>query len=93
MKVANTTQLGFTDQHHRLFMIQYKIGDHPRVCDLMSGVFNQRAPQPKCTFIWDVEVVLEYLTNLPENNLLSDKTITFQLVHWLALISIPGHQK
>ena len=56
-----------------------KMGDCPRVCDLMSGVFNQRPPQPKYTFIWDDEVVLEYVKKLPENNLLSDKTSTFML--------------
>ena len=45
-----------------------KIGDHPRIRDFMSGVFNKRAPQPKYTFIWDVEVVLQYFRNLSENN-------------------------
>ena len=38
-----------------------KIGDHPRASDFMSGLFNPRHLQPKYNFIWDVEVVLEYL--------------------------------
>jgi len=31
-----------------------KVGSHPKVCDLLSGVFNNRPPQPRYTFIWDV---------------------------------------
>ena len=53
----------------------------------MPGAFNQRLPQPKYAFIWDVEVVLEYLRNLPENNLLSDKTLPFKVVLLLVLTS------
>ena len=52
-----------------------KIGSNWRVSDLMSAIFNQRLPQPKYTFIWEIEVVLEYLTNLPENNFLSGKAL------------------
>ena len=48
----------------------------------MSGALNQR---PKCTFIWDIEAVLEYFRNLPEKNLLLDKTKTFKLAYCLAL--------
>ena len=28
---------------------------HPKVCDLLAGIFNQRPPQPRYVFIWDVE--------------------------------------
>ena len=34
------------------------VGKHPRVCALLTGVFNQRPPQPRYTFVWDVEIVL-----------------------------------
>ena len=50
----------------------------------MSGVFNQRPPQRKYLFIWDVEVVQKFST---KNNLLSNKTLPFKLVLLLALIS------
>ena len=36
-----------------------KIGDHQRVSNLWSGVFIQIPPQPKNTFISDVELVLK----------------------------------
>ena len=88
MKAANTTQLGYIDQHYRLFMIIYrlKIGYHPRVCDLMSGLFNQRSSQPNYTVMWDVKIVLEYSRNLAEDNFLLDKALTFKLVLLLTLI-------
>ena len=55
----------------------------------MPGVFTQRTPQAKYTFICDVEVVLEKLKKLTESNLLFDRkqplTLTFKLVLLLAL--------
>lgn len=53
----------------------------------MTGIFNNRPPIPKCTSIWDVEMVLNYLREIPENNLLSDKLITLKLTILLALTS------
>ena len=50
----------------------------------MTGVFNQRPPQPAYTVIWDVETVLNYLWYLPENHLLSDKLLALKLVTLLA---------
>ena len=37
------------------------VGLNDKVCKLFSGVFNFHPPQPKCTFIWDVQTVLEYI--------------------------------
>ena len=43
------------------------VGKHPRACALLTGVFNQRLPQPRHTFVWDVETVLVYLkTNMSD---------------------------
>ena len=64
-----------------------KIGEHPRVSALMTGVFNQRPPQPRYTFIWDVETVLIYLRSQPEDNDLSNKLLTLKLVLLIALTS------
>ena len=50
------------------------VGKHPRVCALLTGVFNQRPPQSRYTFVWDVETVLVYLkTNMSDNSQLSDQ--------------------
>jgi len=51
----------------------------------MTGVFNKRPPKPKYTFIWDVEVVLKYISNLKCNEQLSLKELTHKLTMLLAL--------
>ena len=43
------------------------IGQHPRVCTLMTGIFNNCPPKPRYTFVWDIETVLNYLSKLPDN--------------------------
>ena len=42
-----------------------RVGNHPRISSLISGIFNKKSPQPKCLFIWDVETVLYFLRKLP----------------------------
>ena len=34
------------------------VGEHPRVCALLTGIFNSRPPQPKYCFIWNVQTVI-----------------------------------
>ena len=33
------------------------VGKHPKVCALLAGIFNQRSPQSRYVFIWDVFTV------------------------------------
>ena len=61
------------------------VGKHPQVCALITGVFNNNPPQPRYTFIWDVDVVLFYMKALPNNTALSDKLLTMKLTMLLAL--------
>ena len=63
------------------------VGQHPRVSSLMTGIFNQRPPQPRYSFVWDVEQVFSYLNNLPDNDQLSDRLLTLKLTMLLALAS------
>ena len=64
------------------------VGEHRQVSSLITGVFNNRPPQPKYNFIWDVQLVLDYLKKeLPNNNNLSDKRLTFKVAMLLALTS------
>ena len=65
----------------------FSVGKHPKVCNLMAGVFNKRPPKPKYCFVWDVETVLKYLKCLPPNDLLSTKMLTLKLTMLLALTS------
>ena len=64
------------------------VGKHLWVCTLLTGVFNQRPPQPHYIFAWDVEIVLVYLkTNMSDNSQLSDKDLTHKLTVLMALSS------
>ena len=61
---------------------------HPRACALLTGVFNQRPPLPRYTFVWDAEIVLVYLkTNMSDNSQLSDKDLTHKLTVLMTLSS------
>ena len=63
------------------------VGEHPHLSSLVKGVFNNRPPQPKYNFIWDVQLVLDYLKKeLPNNSDLSDKLLTFKVTMLLALM-------
>ena len=53
----------------------------------MSGIFNKRPPQAKYPFIWDVEIVLDFLRKLPGNDLLSDKLLKLKVLMLLSLLS------
>lgn len=63
------------------------VGQHPKVSALMTGIFNQRPPKPRYSFVWDVEQVLTYLGQLPGNDQLSDRLLTLKLTMLLALAS------
>ena len=34
------------------------IKQHPRVCPLMTGIFNNCPPKPRYTFVWDIEILI-----------------------------------
>ena len=37
------------------------VGEHPRICSLVAGVFNSRPPQPRYCFIWNVQTVIDFI--------------------------------
>ena len=51
----------------------------PVVCNLLSGTFNNRPSQPKYTFIWDEEKVLNYLKAFQPQKDLPDKELPMKL--------------
>ena len=84
-RTINTARSALSNFHDKID--DYKVGKHPTVCELLSGVFNLRSPQPRYNFIWDINVVLTYLKSLPENDHLSDQQLTQKLTTLLALTS------
>ena len=64
------------------------VGQHPDVCALVSGIFNNRPPQPRYVFVWSVESVINYVkTKWKNNENLSEKYLTYKLVILVALAS------
>ena len=64
------------------------IGKHPKICPLLAGIFNERPPQARYTFIWNVDVVLTYIkNNMSVSSQLSEKNLTCKLTVLLALSS------
>ena len=58
----------------------------------MKGLYHTRSPKPKYLFIWDVSVVLRYLSNLFPLQELTLKILTLKLTALIALSSAPRAQ-
>ena len=53
------------------------VGQHKQVC-VLRGVFTKKPPQPRYTFAWVVQVVLDFVkNNWGNSNSLSDWDLTF----------------
>ena len=56
------------------------------VSQLMQGVFNARPPQLKYTFIWDVQMVLNFIKEIWRNNKeITDKELSLKLTMLIEL--------
>ena len=62
-----------------------RIGQHPLVSRFLKGVFNNRPPAPRYSSTWDVDVVLNYIMNLPHNEQLSFQCLSHKLAMLMAL--------
>ena len=62
-------------------------GSNPRVSALLSGIYNNKSPQPNYTFIWGLKQVIEFLTTLPCDSDPSPRDLTLKLTMLLALTS------
>ena len=70
---------------HHVHVDGKSVGKHPKVCTLLADIFNQRPPQPRHVFIWDVEIVLQYIrTHWYGSSSLNDVDLTCKLITLLA---------
>jgi len=60
-------------------------GKHPLVKRLLKGVFEKKPALPRYSSIWDVNIVFDYLKQLPEDIQLKD--LTLKLTMLLALLT------
>ena len=62
------------------------MGQQPLVTSLMAGIFNSRPPQPRYIFVWDVQVVLNFIQKkLGISSSLTDQELTYKLFMLLSL--------
>ena len=62
-------------------------GSHPLTVRFMKGVFEKRTPHPRYNKIWDVSLVLNYLTTLDPIEKLTLKDLTLKLLMLLLLVT------
>ena len=62
-------------------------GSHPLVIRYMKGIYENRKPKPKYDCIWDVSVVIRYLSLLYPLENLSFKDLTLKLLMLLLLVT------
>ena len=62
------------------------LSSHPLIIRLMKGLFHVRPPKPRYEFIWDTELVLNFLKNLNPTEL-TLKMLTLKTVTLLTLLS------
>jgi hypothetical protein len=67
-------------------------GNNPIVSRFKKGIFETRKPTPKYTAIWDVSVVLQYLSRLYPNETLSLNDLTHKVLMLLLLVSSQSGQ-
>ena len=62
------------------------ISSHPLIVRLLKGIFHVRPPKPRYEFIWDTELVLQFLKNL-HPSVIGLKLLTLKTVALLTLLS------
>ena len=64
-----------------------KIGQHPLVCKIVKGVFNNRPSLPKYCDTWEVDTVIDMLGKWPDAEQLSLMKLTLRTLMLIALLS------
>ena len=63
------------------------VGKHPKICNLMTGVFNRNPLKPRFLFIWDIEQVLTFIRGISNDKELPDRNINLKLAVLLFITS------
>ena len=69
-----------------------KLSDHPMISRYLKGIFNRHPPLPKSKQIWDINQVLDYYTNLPDNKELQFKYLVKMLVMLFLILGARSKQ-
>ena len=65
----------------------HPVGKHPKVCNLMTGLFDMNPPKLRYMFIWVIEQLLIFIKGIRNNTELPDRHINLKLALLLFLSS------
>ena len=82
-RIINTLRSAISMTHDDIDGV--RVGQYPLICRFLKGVYNTRPPAPRYSSIWDVDVVLSYLSSLPDNENLSFQILTHKVAMLMAL--------
>ena len=68
------------------------MGEHPIIARLLKGMFHIRPPEPRYSFIWDVNVLLTFLESWFPLSVLELKQLRLKAVALVALVSAQRSQ-
>ena len=63
------------------------VGSHPLVSRILKGVYQSHTLTPKYNHIWDVSIVLNYLSTLHTVDAITLKNLTLKLLMLLLLVT------
>ena len=66
---------------------QHTTGSHPLIIRFLKGVFHSRPTLPRYAATWDVSSVLLYLKNMPGNDVITLKDLSFKTVMLCLLVT------
>ena len=61
------------------------VGQHPYVVNILRGILNNRPPEPRYTYTWDLHLVTEHIKRMGENSSLSLKHLSWKLATLFAI--------
>ena len=82
-RTINTLRSAISMTHEEVDGV--RVGQHPMVSRFLKGVYNLRPPAPKYTVMWDIDTVLDHISELPDNDHLDLQQLSHKLTMLLAL--------
>ena len=82
-RTINTMRSAISMTHEEVDGV--RVGQHALVTRFLKGIYNCRPPCPKYSCTRDVDIVLRYIENLPDNKDLSFQQLSHKLVMLMAL--------
>ena len=63
------------------------IAQNEKVSKLLMGILNKKPPQPKCLFVWDISIVINFMRVIGDNEKFAVKLLPLNLAALIVLLS------